>query len=259
MTSITQITRIIEDVAPPGTALEWDNVGLQVGDPAWSVTLVLVTLDVTAQVVDEAENLGAELIVAHHPLIFHPLAALRTDRPVGRLVARLTRAQIGLYVAHTNLDAAPDVGTAAALGRIVGLRDTAPLLEEDELALGLVGKLPEEATVGELAARLREELAASRVIVVGDADRQARRVALMPGSGGDAVPPAAASGADVLVCGDLTHHDALDALGLGLCVIDAGHYGTERPVVDSLADYLQERLTGAVNIRRSQVRTDPFA
>ncbi len=252
------VIRAIDAVAPAESAQEWDNVGLQVGTAAAPVGAVLVCLEVTDAVLDEAEAEGAELIVAHHPLIFRPLGAVLTDRPVGRMVQRLLCAGRALFVAHTNLDAAPEIGTAAALGGLLGLREATALLP-DEGGLGLIGEIADVPTVAALAERVRAALNPARLTVVGRLDRQVRRVALMPGSGGDAVGPAAEGGADALVCGDLTHHDALEALALGLSVIDAGHYATERPVVGSIAHYLRSCVGERVRVIESAVVTDPFS
>jgi GTP cyclohydrolase I len=256
---VSDIIAEIEAVAPPETAMEWDNVGLQVGAADERCDGVVVTLEVTPEVADEAARVGANLIVSHHPLIFSPLRALRTDRPLGALVRRLLEDRTAVYSAHTNLDAAPGVGTAAALAKALGLDEFAPLIEQGEVGLGAVGNveggLPVEAIIG----RIRRSLAPERLTVVGETDRVVQRLALMPGSGGDAVEPAASAGAEVLVCGDLQHHDALDALALGLTAIDATHYATERPVVTMLADYLRGRLPHDVRVLTSEVVTDPFA
>jgi len=256
--TVAEVVRHLEEVAPPGTAQEWDNVGLQVGSREATVSAALICLEITDAIVAEAERLGAELVIAHHPLIFRPLTAVSTDLPLGRLVERLLGSGIAAYAAHTNLDAAPGIGTAAALAELLGVADGRPLLG-DEPGLGLVGERAGTGTVAEFAACVREVLRPARLTVVGDGRRQVARVALMPGAGGDAVVPAARAGADVLVCGDLTHHDALEALALGLAVIDAGHYATERPVVHSMAQHLRGRVGGAVDVIESSIVTDPFA
>ena len=256
---IADVMTQIEAVAPVDTAQEWDNVGLQVGAPDWPLMGVLVCLEITPAVVDEADRHGANMIVAHHPLIFRPLTAIRTDRPLGALIERLLADQVGVYVAHTNLDAAPGVGTAAALAELLGVEKSSPLVEAGEVGLGLVGNLQSAATVAELEARVREVLSPARVTIVGDTSRTVGRLALMPGSGGDAVEAAVRSGADALICGDLKHHDALDALALGLTVIDATHYATERPVVARLVSHLVEKLGADVPVLASRVITDPFA
>ncbi len=262
----------IEAAAPPSSALDWDNVGLLVGSPEVTCYGVLVCLEVTPEVADEAARLGANLILAHHPLIFRPLSALRTDRPLGALIERLLEDDLAVYVAHTNLDASPSIGTAAALAEVVGMGETRPLLAEvvgmgetrpllaeGEVSLGAVGNLPHAPRVEPLVEHIRRSLRPARITVVGERERQVRSLALMPGSGGDAVEAAAAAGADALLCGDLKHHDALDAIALGLTVIDATHYATERPVVAKVAAYLRECLPEGLPIVESTVVTDPFA
>lgn len=249
----------IEAAAPPSSALDWDNVGLLVGSPEVTCYGVLVCLEVTPEVADEAARLGANLILAHHPLIFRPLSALRTDRPLGALIERLLEDDLAVYVAHTNLDASPSIGTAAALAEALGMGETRPLLAEGEVSLGAVGNLPHAPRVEPLVEHIRRSLRPARITVVGERERQVRSLALMPGSGGDAVEAAAAAGADALLCGDLKHHDALDAIAFGLTVIDATHYATERPVVAKVAAYLRECLPEGLPIVESTVVTDPFA
>jgi len=256
---VADVVRYLEELAPLQSAAEWDNVGLQVGSAGATVHRVLVTLDVTPEVVAEAEDAGAELILSHHPLILDPLRALTTDDPVGALVTRLVRSGIALYVAHTNLDAAPVIGTALALSERLDFRPTRPLIcGEAEGGLGAVAELPEAMPLEQFAEVVRERLAAPRVTVVGSGEAVVRRVAFMPGSGGDAVGPAVAAGVQVLVCGDLRHHDGLAARGWGLAVLDAGHYATELPVVGRVAAHLRERIGQGVDVIESGVCTDPF-
>lgn len=235
---VSSVIRQIEAAAPPSTALEWDNVGLLAGSPTATCYGVLVCLEVTLEVADEASRLGTNLILAHHPLIFRPLRSLRTDQPLGALIERLLEDDLAVYVAHTNLDASQSIGTAVALAEALGIEQARPLLAEREVSLGTVGNLPHAPRVESLVEHVRQALRPARVTVVGDRGRQVRSLALMPGSGGDAVEAAAAASAEALLCGDLKHHDALDALSLGLTVIDATHYATERPVVGKVAAYL---------------------
>lgn len=256
--TVAEITRIIAEVAPPVTAAAWDNVGLQVGDAEAPVDTVLVTLDVTGAVVDEAIRAGAQLIVSHHPLVFSPLTSVLTDDITGGLVIRLVSGGVALYAAHTNLDAAAEVGTTAVLARMLEVRDTRPLVVEDGVGLGAIGELADASSLEQFVALVDAQLRPGRLTVVGERAGSVRTVALMPGAGSDAVRPAAQAGADVLVCGDLKHHDALDALALGLVVVDAGHYATEWPVVDAIVDLLEEQCGGVANIISSRVVTDPF-
>lgn len=158
-----EIAEVIEEHAPLWLAEESDNVGFQVGDPEAEVECVLVTTDVTAPVVVEAREMGAGLIVSHHPLIMPPLSAVRSDDLTGRVVADLIRGDIGLYVAHTNLDKAPVIGTAAALAEVLGVADVAPLIHESGRRVKLVVFTPEESAEG-----IREAMAAAGAGVIGD-------------------------------------------------------------------------------------------
>lgn len=257
--TVSEVIREIEVVAAPGLAQEWDNIGLQVGAPEAPVSRVLMCLEVTEAVVAEAGEMGANLIIAHHPLIFRPLDSVRTDRPPGALIRDLLRQEIGVFVAHTNLDAAPRIGTAAVLADLLGIECEGPLLVEEETGLGCVGQMEEGIPLAELIVRVEERLSPARLTVVGESERIVRRLALMPGAGGDAVGAANAAGADALICGDLKHHDALDAVAVGLTVIDATHYATERPVLDRLAEHLIGVFGNAVEVEVSGVVTDPFA
>ena len=257
--TVGELIAEIEMIAPSNTAADWDNVGLQVGELSASVSGAVLCLEVTEAVVAEAVQTGANLIVAHHPLIFSPLSAIRTDQPLGALIQEMLRQEIALFVAHTNLDAAPRIGTAAVLADLLGVESEGALIAEGEVGYGCLGNVAGGLALAELTERVRERLSPARITVVGATDSTVRRLALMPGSGGDAVGAAAAAGADALVCGDLKHHDAIDALALGLTVIDATHYATEHPVLERLAGHLNEVLTEPVSIRVSAVVTDPFA
>ena len=103
---VHDIMRLMEEIAPGSLMEAWDNIGLQLGDPSQAVSNILVTLDIDEQVAEEAIKKDIDLIISHHPLIFHPVKSLRSDRPVGRLIAKLIQNGIGVYAAHTNLDSA---------------------------------------------------------------------------------------------------------------------------------------------------------
>lgn len=240
MTIVADIVHAMEQLAPPALAEEWDNVGLQVGDAAAPVTGVLLAVDVTGEVVAQAREAGCGMVIAHHPLIFRPLASLASENPVADTAVELIRANMALYVAHTNLDKAPAVGTSPALLAAAGLQQ-APQSPEPEAALWRPGYLPEpislRAFAEDVATRLRTD-----VRVTGDLDRMVRRVAVVPGAGGDMVGTVAEASAEVLLTGELKHHEALEAHGRGLAAIAAGHLATERPVLALLRHHLGQVL-----------------
>src|SRR5690625_3887398 len=120
--------RLVHELYPPSHARSWDNVGLQVGDPAWPVERLLVSLDVTSAVLDEAGEVANTMVLAHHPLVFRPLPSVTPATPTGRLALRAAHQQIAVAAAHTNLDVAQDgAGTSTPVARVLGLGDTRPL------------------------------------------------------------------------------------------------------------------------------------
>jgi dinuclear metal center YbgI/SA1388 family protein len=221
----------LERTYPSADALDWDRPGLQVGDPAWPVARVLVSLDVTRTVLDEAAATEHTLLVAHHPLLLTPLVSLTPTTAPGALALHAAGLAVAVAAAHTNHDAADDgSGTSDPVVRVLALRAVGPLCppaRPGSRPLGRVGDLPEPLTLAEVGRKVRELLPAPHLRLVGDPERLVRRVAILGGSGGSAVGDALAARADVLVTGDVRHHLALDALELGLALIDAGHHATE--------------------------------
>ena len=250
---------------PPSDALDWDRPGLQVGDPEAPVARVLVTLDVTSAVLAEAEQVRDTLVIAHHPLLLQPLQALTPATAPGRLALRAARSGVAVAAAHTNLDAAADgAGTSDPVVAVLGLTGVAPLCAPSApgaLAMGRVGDLAAPHSLRDLAQLIGERLPAPSVRFCGDPERVVRRVAVLGGAGTSAVGDAISAGADVLVTGDVRHHAALDALELGLALVDAGHHATEVAAMPAFAGRLREAaggrgLVAAVDL--SSVPTAPW-
>ncbi|MCE5219491.1 Nif3-like dinuclear metal center hexameric protein [bacterium] len=262
---ISDITALLDRVAPPATAESWDNPGLQIGSLQEDTTACLLALDVNVDTVREAKQCSAGLILCHHPLVFGGLHRIDEATPVGRTLLAAARARITVYAAHTNLDLSGQVGTAVALAEQLGLvplRIT-PTAEGEDLADGEVA--PPQYTLYsdtppmplDALARYTEAKLATQVALVGDGQQQVRRVAVLPGSGGGLVAQACGK-ADAVITGEIKYHEALEARELGLGVIAAGHYETERPVLNLLSRYLKEATEGQLQVAISQVRTDPF-
>lgn len=234
----------LEEIAPRRWAEDWDNVGLQVGTLDRRVDKVMLSLDVTESVVEEAIATGCQMIIAHHPPIFRPLRSLRTDLAQGRMLALLIKHDITVYAAHTNLDMAPTGGVNAVLADLLGLQNREPLNlvgTDPERSLGLKGSLPERISFASLIERVKEDLHVPRLRFVGDGAATVKKLAIYSGSGGEQVYRAAGR-VDVLITGDVSYHQALDAQSFGLCVIDAGHYWTEWPIIPTLRDYLAAKM-----------------
>lgn len=326
---------LVDGQWPASSAASWDVVGLQVGDPGWPVERVLVTLDVTPAVVEEAAEQPHTLVLAHHPLLFRPLDRLTPGTASGRIALQAATRGVAVAAAHTNLDVADDgAGTSDPVARVLDLQqleplssrpgparlrlvtfvpvedaetvvdamaaagagaigdysrcafvveghgtftagpdadpavgepgertdlaearvemelptgrrdavvaallashpyeqvafDLQPLVVEPVPGIGRVGELASPLPLRALAARIRDDLPAPHLRFAGEPDRLVHRVAIVGGAGDSHIDDARRSGADVFVTGDLRHHVALDAVTMGLAVVDAGHHATE--------------------------------
>lgn len=231
--NIHEFTALMQRIAPRELALEFDNPGLLIEPDHAEITRVLVALDCTKAVAEEAAEWGADLVLVHHPMFYHPVKKLAYSDPATAAACKLLRHGIGLYAAHTNLDAAHD-GVNDTLCALFGIREALPFDE----GIGRIGQLKEPETLAAFAKRA-ETILNAHVRISGDPEKQISRVAVMGGSGGSAVAQAAAQGADVLLTGELKHSDALDAQMLGLSLLVAGHYETETVVLEPLMKRLQ--------------------
>ncbi len=241
--TVKDVAGIIEDFAPLALQEEYDNCGLNIGSYEAEVTGIVLCVDVTGAVLDEALDQGANLVVSHHPLLFHPLRQLVDGDPVQRLSARAVRENISLYAAHTNLDSAPG-GLSFRLGARLGLQDMQPLAPKAGFpgaGLGVVGMLPEprlpEEYLREVRATLR--LGALRHSPLGPGKIQ--RVALCTGSGGSLLEEALASGADLYLCADLRYNHFFGSSGT-MAVADVGHFESEYGAIDLLHDIISEKI-----------------
>ena len=229
--TVSELEALVGRVAPYELAEEWDNVGLLLGRRGASVTRVLVALDLTQEAVNEAKALGAQAIVTHHPIMFSARKRVTDDDREGRLMLDLAAAGIAHIAAHTNLDSAPG-----------GVNDTlmAAMGAENIRGEGFVraGDLPGGMTLGRLAALARTRLH-GEVRVYGAEDMPVHVLGCCSGAGGGEVAAARAMGADCFITGEIRHHEALDAVDSGVCVLEAGHFETENPVCEVLRTALQ--------------------
>lgn len=362
--SCQSIINVLEKIAPCKLAEQWDNCGLLIGSRTQLIHKVLLCLDITKDTVDEAINVGADMIVSHHPLIFGSLKSIVSDEYMGNVIASLIRNNIVVYAAHTCLDAAvggvndilaarlglhdicildvtssevlyklavyvpishaqvvseamadkgaghignysncsfrtPGVGTFLPLegtNPYIGKKGELEFVEEykietivpekkyhdvlkamldvhpyEEVAydvyrlenqgrqagIGRIGKLAEECSLGEFAVQVKSVLNADVIRYAGMKDKRISTVAVCGGSGIYLIDKAVNCGADVLVTADIKYHDAQKAVERGIAVIDAGHFATERPVLDALKKYIDENLvTESFNIEVYVTKTD---
>jgi len=264
--TLGEVLEVVERLYPPSTAQSWDRVGLVTGDPRQPVRRVHLAVDPTLAVIEEARELGADLLLTHHPLLLRGVHSVATTSAKGASVTHLVVGDVALYVAHTNADVAAD-GVCEALARACGLGATDPLTVAEDQPLGLVGDLADPVTLRAFVERLATRLppAAGGIRVAGPPDAVVRRVALLGGAGDDLFDAVRASGADVYVTADLRHHPALEAReearGGPPYLVDAGHWATEQvwlAVAErALRAGLGERAT-RVETHISTVRTDPW-
>lgn len=238
MITVRDVESTLYNWAPSGLAASWDNVGLLVGAPDREVKKILTTLDITESVVDEAVQTGADLIVAHHPVMnctWHPVQTLRTDDRQGRILTGLVENHISAICMHTNLDAA-DGGVNDCLAKKLGLNDVFLLNDEK---IGRIGTLSCEKGLEEFLRDVIELLGCGGLRYCRGSGR-VHRVAVGGGACGEYIPQAIAQGCDTFVTSDLRYNDFLDTRGLNL--IDAGHFPTENVVCPTVKAYLEEHF-----------------
>ena len=255
MTTVQQVYEVMQRLAPPELAEHWDNPGLLV-DCGGNVRRVLVTLDITPEVVAEAAAKQCTVIVAHHPVIFDPLKRLcPADVPY-----QLVQAGISAICMHTNLDAA-EGGVNEVLAGIFGMQDWEGFAD----GCGRVGEV-DPITVPELARKAQAVLGGrcnrprsgpAVQVKFADTGRTVKRLAVISGAGGSMFEDALAVGADCLLTGEANHHAAIDAVRLGLSLVAAGHYATEFPVCAAIADRLRTAFP-ELEVRVSGENRDPF-
>lgn len=240
------IMKVIETTYPKHAALGWDNVGLLVGHVEKEVKKIYVALDATDEVIDAAIEAKADMLVTHHPLIFSPLKTITDEHFIGGRVVKLLQHDISYYAMHTNYDVH---GMAELSGVILGLHEaeTLEVTDKDSLeGIGRVGVLDCQMSLCECGELVKEKFQLDSVKVFGDLTTSVQKVAICPGSGKGMTELALEKNADVLVTGDVAHHEGIDAVSQGLAIIDAGHYGLEHIFIKDIGNYLTEKVEGVV-------------
>ena len=224
---IKEILDFLNGIAPMETAEHYDNVGLLVGNPEDAVKGILVSLDCFDEVIDRAEDLGANLIVTHHPIIFNPLKTVLNDSLIYKLISK----NISVISMHTNLDIA-EGGVNDVLCEAIGLYDVRTVAAHDGFLLR-VGELDGAEDPYSFARHLKEVLGGTVKYVVGN--RDIKTVMVCSGSGSGVTFDAIAQGVDAFVTAEVKHSHFIAAAGAGLSLFDAGHFNTENVIVASLS------------------------
>jgi dinuclear metal center YbgI/SA1388 family protein len=262
--TVTDVVAVLEERYPPVWAEDWDRVGLVLGEPEVSVRRILCVVDCVPETIDEAAAAGADMIVAHHPLLLRGVSSVAPTTYKGRIIHRLIRSGIALYTAHTNADVA-NPGVSDALAARLGLVDVRPLRPATGAAAGegrgtgRVGRLPQTTTLTLFTELAAQVLPATTwgVRAAGVPGRRITTVAVCGGAGDAFLGDALAAGADAYLTADLRHHPASEYLAEGgPALLDAAHWATERPWLDDLATHLCGTL--GIDTVVSDLDTDPW-
>lgn len=234
----------LDHLAPFALAESWDNVGLMVGAPDHVVTGILVGLDPTESLLDEALALGANTIVTHHPLLFKPAKTIRTDQPLGRTIAKALGSGLNLIACHTNLDVIAD-GVSDLLAQRLGLTDCQPLEitgAATDRGFGRIGTLNQPMAGDRLLATLCAVLHCPALLVAGPLPPTVARVAVCGGSGSELAEKARDLGAQIYISAEIKHSTARWAEMAGFCLVDAGHFATENCITEAFAHRIAATL-----------------
>ncbi len=257
MTTIKEVTALIEEFAPLSFQAPYDNAGLIVGRHDDEVKGVLLAVDVTEEVIEEAKAKGANLIITHHPIVFHPLKRFNSSNYVERCVEQAIRSDIALYACHTNLDSAPN-GMSWRLGAMLGVKDMS-IIEStsalENVGFGVVGVLDEAVEFDTYIKYIASVLNLSAVRYSKPISRKIKKVALCTGSGGSLIGAVKGSGVDLYITADLKYNDFMES-GSEFTVVDIGHFESEYCAIDILFDILSKKMFNFA-VRKSETSCNP--
>ena len=253
---VKDIISVIEELAPLSIQESWDNSGLCVGSPEDEVTSVLLGLDCTPALVDEAVACGADMIVTHHPLIFKGVKKISPEDQTGEAIIKAIRAGISIYAAHTSADKVL-AGVSGAMAARLGLKNVRILDEDgDGTGLGIVGDFDTPMTSEEAVAYVKERFGLKVVKASRPVEGKIERVAMCGGSGGSLIPVAMKSGAQLYISGDISYHNFFTQPGF--MIMDIGHYESEIEIVDILFSLIKKNFpTFAVRITQN-INSNPI-
>lgn len=262
---LSELLTAMDELWPIDGAEDWDSPGLVTGAHSARISRVLLTVDVTDEIIEEAIAGGFDLIVAHHPLLLRGLKTVAEATSKGSILAKAIRNNIAIYAAHTNADIVPR-GVSEALASAFGLEYSMPLTATGaQVGHGRIGSLPEPQTLGELAKAIARVLppTASGIRVAGNFEGTVRKIALCGGAGDSFIDAAYEAGADVYVTSDLRHHPVQEILERAraenrhFSLIDVSHWAAEWMWLEWAASDIQGRFA-SIQIVVSEIRTDPW-
>lgn len=259
MIKVNNIIKEMELLAPTYLKEDFDNVGLMVGDKNKEVKKVLLALDCTLKVIEEAKKENVELIITHHPLIFKRPSSITTDTLQGKKIIELIKNDISLYSSHTNLDSVEN-GLNDTIVSILGF-DNFKILEknkrDDKAGLGRIVSLNESIQLEDLISKIKKSLNINNLRVVKGKDK-VNKIAIINGSGQDFIGKAVALGADCIITGDTTYHFSSDYKEMEISILDVGHFASEQITFFNVMENLKEKFKD-VEFITSTVEEDPFS
>ncbi|MGV8969501.1 MAG: Nif3-like dinuclear metal center hexameric protein [Microbacteriaceae bacterium] len=263
--TVADVNAVVEKLWPIAGAEPWDAPGIISGDLLAPVSSILLAVDAVALTADEAVDMGADLLLVHHPLLLRGVTSVASNTYKGSVVSRLIKAECALIAAHTNADV-ESRGTSAILADYLGLRGQVPIEPglDPELGIGRVGRLSAPVTLGALAGMLATLLPATAggIRVSGSFDAPVEVVAVCGGAGDSLLDSEAVLSSDVYITSDLRHHPASEfrenaMVSGGPSLIDISHWASEWLWLDVAAEQLRNALPG-VKVTVSELRTDPW-
>lgn len=269
--TVSEVASAVEEIAPAALQESWDNSGLLIGFKDAEVRKILTCLEINDKVLAEAKTLGIDMIITHHPLIFGGVKSLCDGDYKGNLIMQIVKSGISVYSCHTSFDKVKG-GNNDIIAEKLGLSSIKNLCNDDveapskmvaksdEADIGRIGKLKKAMTFKEVIDLVSSELEASlrSLNIVGDLAAEITNIGICTGAGADLMEMAAASGCQLFITGDVKYHQAHTALELGICMLDAGHYGTEKFFGQAMAEMLTKKLGNKAEILVSEVDLNPF-
>lgn len=245
MTLNKDIFRYLDIIAPPEQKDETDNIGLIVGQTEDKVTKALLCLDVTVDVINEAKNLNAQLIISHHPFIFRPISNITDQTILGKKIIKVIKSGISVFSAHTNLDSS-EQGINAFIAKMLGLKNVKRFDQSDsEWQGGRIGELQNPMTLNQLSIKLKEILKDDTIRTVGNSNKKIEKAAFISGGAGKSeyLNSAISSGADCYISCDFAHHVMLEAYEKDFQLIICSHYYMERVILSYLKELLENKFS----------------
>lgn len=261
---LDKIINIMENLAPSKLKCDSDNVGLMVGDRNSNVKKVLIALDCTLDVIEEAKDIGANLIITHHPLLYIKPSTITTDTLLGRKVIDLIKSDISLYSSHTNLDTVKG-GMNDSIVEILGFEYNS-VLEESEykefngVGIGRVVELQNEIPMEALVDNIKLALNIRNLRHVKGGNSKVKKIAIVNGSGEDFLELAKVEGVECIITGDTTYHYVSDYKEMGMDILDIGHFGSEWTPFIAVCEKIKEEINKIedMDVVISTKMTDPY-